>query len=56
MGGVPRRRMTGGAVAAAGRDTGLQVRNGRMAESTIIYMRSGNRSICGGTRIVTGQA
>jgi hypothetical protein len=56
MGHFPCTRMTGGAVAAAGRNPGLQVRNGRMAEAAITKMGYLNRSICGRTGIVTGQA
>ena len=56
MGDVPRTRMAGGAVAAESRDTGLQVRNGRVAEAAIAQMRSGHRRIRRRARIVTGQA
>jgi hypothetical protein len=56
MGDFPRTRMAGGAVAAAGRDTGSQVRNARMAKGAIIYMCYGNCGIRSCTRIVTGHA
>jgi len=45
--------MAGGAVAAAGRDPGLQVRSGGMAKAAITIMRHAHRGICGRTRIVT---
>ncbi len=54
MGDFPGDGMAGVAVATAGRDNGLQVRNGRMAVGAITKMGYLNRCICGYTRVVTG--
>ena len=56
VGRFPGIRMTGGAVAAAGWNPGLQVRHGGMAESTIIVMNYAHGSIGGRTGIVTDHA
>jgi hypothetical protein len=53
MGDIPRSGMAGGAIAAAGRNTGLQDRNGCMAEGAISTMGDINRCIGGTTWIVT---
>lgn len=53
MHGLDVRTVTGMTVAAAGRDTGLQVRHRGMTQRTVAVMRNVNRSICRGARIMT---
>jgi len=47
-------RMAGEAVAAAGRDTGLEVRNRGVTEGAITQVGYGDRGIGGRPRVVTG--
>lgn len=49
-------RVTAHAVAATGRDAGLQIRDGRMAQATIAIMGDIDRFIGGAARIVTAGA
>jgi hypothetical protein len=56
MDGAPGRAVTGGTIAASGRDTRFQVRNGCMAEGTVTIMRQRYCSICGSARIMTACA
>ena len=54
MGGFPTAGMTAGTIAAACRQTRLQVRNVGMTVTTNTLVGTGNRRIGGAARIVTG--